>query len=306
MRPLVSVITPTYNGADFVEEAIRSVLEQTHDRVEHILVDDGSTDGTPELLAAAAERHPDRICVIAARGRAGPCRRRNDALAASKGELIAWLDQDDIFASAKLELQVDALAAAPGAAFAFSQYEEFDHETGRTTFASSLRGGDDLLHRLFVEGCFIAASTVVFRRAAFVRRSTRLYDRHFSFGDDYFLWLSLLLDARAVLVDQPLVRLRRHSRNESARLGSSNFHVLRLAVLGEFLEAFPDAGERLGRGSIREGLSRHAIAAAAWELEHGSRLQAARYAARAAARDPVRTGRVVQRVARASSRRLLR
>ena len=90
----MSVVTPTYDGAAFVAETVESVLAQTYEQVEHVLVDDGSTDGTPELLEEYAGRHPGRVRVLRRDERAGPCRRRNDALAAAKGDLVAWLEAD--------------------------------------------------------------------------------------------------------------------------------------------------------------------------------------------------------------------
>jgi glycosyltransferase involved in cell wall biosynthesis len=281
--PLVSAITPTYDGADFVAETIESVLAQTYERVEHVLVDDGSTDATPGLLARYAARHPERIRVVQGVGRNGPCRRRNEALTLARGELIAWLDHDDVWLPQKLERQVSALAASPAASLAYTQFETFDD--GGTIEASSLSNDGDLLTRLFVEGCFIASSSVVFRRDAMARRRPLLRDDEFSFGDDHYLGLTLALDGDAVLVDDPLVRLRRHSRNESARLTADNFHVKRIRLLQDFLDEFPEARRRLGSAE-RSGLAGHRIAAAAYELERGRRGRAALHAARAARSAP--------------------
>jgi teichuronic acid biosynthesis glycosyltransferase TuaG len=301
MDPLVSVITPTFNAAEFLEETVASVLAQTYERVEHVLVDDGSTDDSPALLRKLAAQNPDRVRVVIRNGRAGPCRRRNDALVAARGELVAWLDHDDLFAPDKLARQVEALESSDEAVFTFAQYEEFDDATGETIARSHLHDGDDLLRRLFVEGCFVASSSVMFRRS---RRARKLRDVHFSFGDDYYLWLTLLLDGPAVLVDAPLVRLRRHTRNESARLAATNYHRLRLALLRDYLDEFPEASDRLG-DDVAAGLSHHAVAAASWELEHGRRLGAARYALRAASYDPGGAARYVRRIAGRAPRRLL-
>jgi glycosyltransferase involved in cell wall biosynthesis len=307
MTPLVSVLTPTHNGAAFLAETVSSVLGQTYANIEHVLVDDASTDETPELLADLARLHGERIRVVGFSERAGPCQRRNDALGVARGELIAWLDHDDLFVPDKLDLQVDALAAAPDASFVFSQYEEFEHSSGRTIFRSALGAGDDLLDRLFVEGCFVASSSVVFRRAALARVRSRLYDAHFSFGDDYYLWLALLLVGRGLLVDDSLVRLRRHVGNESRRLAETNFHVLRLALLRDFLDEFPQARARIGEETVSAGLAHHAVAAASWDLAHGRRLQAARQALRAASYHPSGAARFLGRAARrAALRRGLR
>jgi glycosyltransferase involved in cell wall biosynthesis len=284
-RPLVSVLTPVYQGERFVAATVESVLAQTYERVEHVVVDDCSTDGTPEILADFAQRHPERVRVLRHESRAGPCRRRNEGLGIARGELIAWLDHDDLWLPEKLERQVEALEADPGAALAFTQYEEFDHETGDMTYRSAIPAGGDFLRRLFVQGCFVASSTAVFRRATMMQRACRFRETDFSFGDDYFLWLTLLVDARAVLVDEVLVRLRRHTDNESARLGQTNSELRALRLLEEFLEEVPEAQPRLDDVRSR-GLARHWAAAAEWELTRGSRRRAAAYALRAASLDP--------------------
>ena len=281
----MSVLTPVYQGERFVAATVESVLAQTYERVEHIVVDDGSTDATSEILADYAQRHPERVRVLRHESRAGPCRRRNEGLALARGELIAWLDHDDLWLPEKLERQVEALQADPRAGVAFTQYEEFDHETGETGYRSAIPPGGDFLRRLFVSGCFVASSTAVFRRATMLKRARRFRESDFSFGDVYFLWLTLLVDARAVLVDEVLVRLRRHTDNESARLGRSNSELRALRLLEEFLDEVPEAQALLGEMQ-RRGLARHWAAAAEWELTRGSRRRAAVFALRAASLDP--------------------
>lgn len=105
--PLVSAIIPTFNRANLVGEAIDSVLYQTYRNVEVIVVDDGSTDDT----LAALKRYGDRIQVISQRN-AGPAAARNHGIRRSHGELIAFLDSDDLWLPAKIERQVTLLAQA--------------------------------------------------------------------------------------------------------------------------------------------------------------------------------------------------
>jgi glycosyltransferase involved in cell wall biosynthesis len=291
---LVSVLTATYNGERFVAETIESVLAQTYAQVEHVLVDDGSTDGTPAILADYAQRFPDRVRVVRRGERVGPTRRRNDALGTARGVYLAWLDHDDLWDETKVEKQVAVLEREADGGFVYTQWELFDHVTGEVLERSSIRPGGDTLTRLFVEGCFVASSTVLWRRAAMERRGLRFRERDFSWGDDHFLWLGLALDSRGALVDEVLTRLRRHAANESVRLARDNLYPQSVDLLDEFLETFPEAEARVG-GAHRRGIARHHALAAIYELERGRRGRAAAYALRAAARDPAGAARYVRR-----------
>lgn len=106
--PVVSVVIPTHNYAGFVTQAVDSVLAQTYPSVEVIVVDDGSTDDTRERLAG----YGDRVRYIY-QTNSGPSAARNAGIRAAKGELIAFLDADDIFHPRKLELQVRYLLDHP-------------------------------------------------------------------------------------------------------------------------------------------------------------------------------------------------
>ena len=144
---------------------------------------------------------------------------------------------------------------------------------------------------LFVDGCFVASLTALFRRDVLTRRNLRLREKDFSFGDDYFLWLTLSLDWQVARIDEVLARYRRHTSNESGRLALTNFHLRRVALLREFVEDFPEANARLGRNR-RRGLANHYLKAADFE-QAGSRGRAALLIARAMALDPVYTLRAL-------------
>ncbi len=91
---LVSVIMPCFNAAPYVEEAVGSALGQSHGNVELIIVDDGSSDGSPDILAGLVEQHPGRIHLLNTR-QVGPYPARNLALQHARGDFIAFLDADD-------------------------------------------------------------------------------------------------------------------------------------------------------------------------------------------------------------------
>ncbi len=106
-EPLVSAIIPTYNRADIVCEAIASVLAQTYRNIEIIVVDDGSTDGTKQALT----RYEGKVRVVV-QANGGPSAARNRGVAVSRGELVGFLDSDDLWMPSKIERQVALLAEA--------------------------------------------------------------------------------------------------------------------------------------------------------------------------------------------------
>ena len=107
-NPLVSCIIPVYNGERFLREALDSVFTQTWRPIDVIVVDDGSTDATPEVLAQYP--HPIRILQQA---NAGPARARNQGLTAAKGDFIAFQDADDLWVPHKLTCQMERFLARP-------------------------------------------------------------------------------------------------------------------------------------------------------------------------------------------------
>lgn len=105
---LVSIIVPVYNGALFLAEALDSILAQTYDSIEVIVVDDGSTDATAEV----AKRYHDKIHYLHQKNQ-GPGAARNLGIKQAAGEFLAFLDADDMWAPEKLREQVDYLTSHP-------------------------------------------------------------------------------------------------------------------------------------------------------------------------------------------------
>src|SRR5215469_2999794 len=118
----VSVIIPAYNYGRFLGEAIASVQAQTVTDLEIIVVDDGSTDNTPELLASFDDR---RLVTVRTSNR-GDSAARNTALPLVQGRYIAFLDADDRWRPTKLELQLQLLNSEPEVGFVFSDFVRFD------------------------------------------------------------------------------------------------------------------------------------------------------------------------------------
>jgi glycosyltransferase involved in cell wall biosynthesis len=130
-HPDVSVIIPVHNGAAHVAQAVQSVLAQTFDALELIVVDDGSTDDSLDVLA----HEPDPRLRVVVQEQLGAAAARNRGVELARGSLLAFIDADDLWLPTKLSRQVTALAAEPKLDMVFGHYEEFDDESGATRAA---------------------------------------------------------------------------------------------------------------------------------------------------------------------------
>lgn len=120
-KPLVSIITPFFNTEKFLEEAIVSVLAQTYDNWELLLVDDGSTDSSTEIAQKYSRKYPDKVRYLQHEGHQnlGKSTSRNLGINNAKGEYISFLDADDIFLPLKLEKQIAILESHPEACMVY-------------------------------------------------------------------------------------------------------------------------------------------------------------------------------------------
>ena len=229
MTPEVSVIIPTYNRRAMLLEAIDSVLAQSTPAFELIVIDDGSTDGTSENehLRHLAETIRIRIDRIEHRG---PAAARNRGVAIARAPLIAFLDSDDLWSPTKLERQLAFMRDNPGCAI--SQTNEIWIRNGRRVnpgLRHRKRAGDIFIDSL--RTCLIAMSSVMIRTDLF--RSSGGFDEHMTAAEDYDLWLRILIDHEAGLLDEPLVTRRGgHPDQLSATTPAlDRFRILALAKL---------------------------------------------------------------------------
>ena len=120
--PLLSVVIPTWNRAQLVCDAIRSALDQRADEVEVIVVDDASTDSTVDLVE---QTFGSRICLLRLEKQRGPGAARNAGASLARGELVAFLDSDDVWLPGKLDAELAVFARFPGADAVVSDSQNF-------------------------------------------------------------------------------------------------------------------------------------------------------------------------------------
>ena len=156
MPPSVSVITPLYNGAPHIAEAIASVQSQTFRDYEHIVVDNGSSDAGPDIVADLARTDP-ALRLLSQTARKGPGAARNAGMEAARGRYIAFLDADDMYTPDKLTRQIGTMAETR-AAFSWAAYTRIDsHGTRLGVQGVPTRlTPDGFLHKRGIIGCLTA------------------------------------------------------------------------------------------------------------------------------------------------------
>ncbi len=241
--PLVSVVIPAHNAAATIGETIASVLGQTYRNFEILVVDDGSSDGTAELVARQAG--PLRLVRQANQGLAAA---RRAGMERAQGQLIAWLDADDRYRPSMLAGQVAVLQARPEVVAVSTLFEAFDHAGARpdvslTSYYSRLAGGPASLAALYPETSTLALAdldlayrvgrlypelllgnvvhppTLMFRRSAIARAG--LPEPSLASGPDYHYLIRLARCGAFALILEPLLdyRLSPGQRSASANLG---------------------------------------------------------------------------------------
>jgi glycosyltransferase involved in cell wall biosynthesis len=224
MAPLVSVIIPTYNRADLVRQALASVKAQTFRDFEIVVVDDGGTDGTHEVLSADRElrvlRHPHRCGVAAA---------RNTGAAAARGKWLAFLDSDDLWLPDKLARQMKLLECQPE--LRLCQTDETWVRRGIRVNKPASFG--KVAGRIFLPSlsrCMISPSAVMLHRQ--LLHDHGAFDEMLPAAEDYDLWLRLTWRYEVGLVDEPLVIKRGgHPDQLSAQWGIDRFRIRALVKL---------------------------------------------------------------------------
>jgi len=213
VAPIVSVVIPVRNRASLVRRALDSVFAQTLRRFEVIVVDDGSTDDTPEVVAAYPQ--PVRLIRCAPTGVSAA---RNLGIARARGEFVAFLDSDDWFEPTKLERQVGYFALHPDVGMVYTRYSVFDEQTGtQWVHPGGLTAQGDAFRDLmmgFMETP-LTTPTVMVRRSVF--EVVEPFDTSMDMAEDIDLWCRIARRYNLGFIDEPLSVIRIHKGNTSGR-----------------------------------------------------------------------------------------
>ena len=201
MQDLVSVIMPSYNTGKFIAESIRSVLAQTYENWELIIVDDCSTDDTDAVVAAFFD---PRIRYFKNEENSGAAVSRNRALREAKGRWIAFLDSDDLWVSEKLEKQIRFMEEN-GYAFSYTCYSEIDENSA--PLGVRVTGPKRITKAGMYAYCWPGCLTVMYD--ADVVGLMQIED--IKKNNDYAMWLKVCRKAKCYLLGENLASYRKRS-----------------------------------------------------------------------------------------------
>jgi alpha-1,3-rhamnosyltransferase len=213
-RAEVFAVVPSYNHAPFVEQCLRSIIDQTLPPKKLLVIDDGSTDGSPKIIERVLAECPFDSELIARENR-GLCATLNEAYARSDGEFFAYLGTDDVWLPDFLDEQTRLLKSRPNAVLAFSHayvIDENDRIVDSTDQWSEFADGD--LQPLLLRGIVFSSPGVLYRRSALEKHRWNEDSRL----EDYEMYLKLSGEGEFARNTKILCGWRRHGVNASANL----------------------------------------------------------------------------------------
>lgn len=213
-QPLVSICVITYNQKQFIHETLASVLNQDYDNLEIVVADDGSTDGTAEIVIDYAQRFPGKIIPIVGGPNLGITGNSNRGLSACEGKYISFLGGDDLMLPDKIRIQVEYMEANPNCSISYHDLDVFRHGTDKTLYFYNEKhkpksGNARILIR---NGCLNGGSSTMVR-SEFI--PTEGFDSNISIASDWLFWIETLLnsDGNICYINRVLGRYRQHENN---------------------------------------------------------------------------------------------
>lgn len=257
---LVSVVIPAYNVAEHIGEAIASVRAQSCPQLEIIVVDDGSKDGSAELVE---REHPDVRLFRKENG--GAASARNLGMREARGEYVAFLDADDVWLPGKLEVQIAYLRARPQVGLVCSGFSHWEADADGHfpdpqarypeppgMAVDSLRSGW-IYHKLLLDN-FVWTSTVLMRRSLIEKIG--YYDESLRLGQDYEYWLRAARDTEIHRLAGIMALYRKHRGSATVRGADVNYAARVVAGAVERWGLASPNGESITQEAFRERLSR--------------------------------------------------
>lgn len=213
-NPKVSVLIPTYNQENVIEETLMSTLTQDYDNLEIVVTDDASRDRTPQILKDLESKYPKRLRVFLHQDNLGVTRNHTRGLLECNGDFVAFQDGDDLFLPGKIDKQVSFMLERTECTICFHDVDVFDSDSRETLYLWSQRFGhrEGGMKKLVRYGNYLPSVSVMVRKEHLPAYG---YDDRIRVGSDWLLWLEVLAHGggKMLYVNDVLARYRRHAGN---------------------------------------------------------------------------------------------
>jgi len=288
--PRVTVVTAALNASEYIAETIQSVLQQTYRDFEYVVIDDGSSDDTVEVVS----RFGPRVTLVQQRN-SGVGGARNRGFEIAAGEYVAVVDADDVWAPDKLEQQVCSMDASPQAGVCYTDCSSMGADG--SVLEESMIVTHPPLDCLALMTSFspIVTSSVMYRRELLEARPYRL---DLALAEDFYVHLKALWRSRgyALFIDEPLVRYRKWDGSTLRKAGGWERGKMGLKSVEAFIEDMSHE-DPLSPRMIRDGIAFQHFLWAWYCIESGERLGFALHELqRAAFQDPGLSGLAIRQV----------
>jgi glycosyltransferase involved in cell wall biosynthesis len=240
--PLVSVIIPTFNRLRWLPDAVRTVLEQTFTGWELLIVDDGSTDDTPQWARSIGDA---RVRYLPRAHTGSIAATRNAGIDAAGGEWLAFLDSDDRWRPDKLDRQLKRLGGVPGRAWCYGRSQLIDEDGAAVPQAAGAPWQP--FEGLFVDRILTTEAAVLSQTLlmpAGLARALR-FDERLPLAEDYDFVLRLAAIAPGLVVDDVLAEIRLHPERTTSRSGAFDGYFGKVMAYRKAERGTPDARLRL-------------------------------------------------------------
>jgi len=235
--PLVSVAIITYNQKEYLKECIESVLAQDYPNFEIVIGDDGSTDGTQEMLKKYERKFPGKFKLILSEKNEGITKNQNKVLELCEGKYIAWMGGDDLMLPGKIRKQVEYMENNPNCSICYHNLEVFDSDSGEVLFYFNenhkYEGGIKVAIKY---GTFNGACSNMVKNYKDVK-----FDESLPVASDWLYWIDILSKGGTInYIDEVLGKYRKHSSNITNDTGSLNQNIVdHLNTINILLKKYP-------------------------------------------------------------------
>lgn len=269
-NPKISIITPTFNRSDFIAQAIQSVLDQDYGNFEHLIVDDGSTDNTKEVIEPFLADQRLRYFYQENQGQSAA---RNLALAHASGDFICFLDSDNSWLPEKLGNQLEEFRRHPEVDVIYGDCITIDENGNEISRDNMRRHSGFIVLNLLKDNC-VSMNTAMTRRRCFDEMGGMSEKRRVA--DDYDLWLRFSAKYRFLYLPEYFAYYRvmkdQISTDKTARFNSNE------AIISDFRETFPSV---LPQSRFDEAFASFYTRKARYLAANGNRLEGVRNILRA-------------------------